>query len=172
LIRRKSQAGFINGLSLNGRLALMKALVLMLVLSNQTWAGNICHCNPQTGAQHASCHEAQQSTSMESEERGGTKTHSWHQRAWKEMPAIADKDKTVAGECSARLPHGHMTCCHANSRLEIAVINVSPPGQMPLINALALTNLGIRTNPTPAPVTIRPMHSTRPIYLADSCLLI
>lgn len=172
MIRQAPQARFINGFSRNAWQALMKTLVLLLVFSHQAWAGNICHCDPQIGAQHAGCHEEQRSTAMASVQQEDLMTYSSHHCAEEEKPVIADKEKAVAGKHFNQLPQSVITCCQASSQVEAEAVSAAPPSQAPLINVLPPTNVGAQTNLTPAPFTIHPLHPTRPLYLSFSCLLI
>ncbi len=168
------QAGNNAGLSRNAWQVLSRAMVLLLLLTHQSWAGSVCLCSPQVTSQSAGCQATQHSISTSKPEEHSESFSSSHCAKEEDgaVASLSEQETAITDSRSSQPTEQVVSCCRAPALHEAEAAYVSSPNQAPAINILPSIYLSNQTNQAPAAFTIHHRHHTRPLYLAFSCLLI
>jgi hypothetical protein len=141
--------------------ALVRGFVLLLLFTNQFWAGIICGCNLPDGSGHACCRRAQHDNPPV--DREGLHTQSSHCASPKAMVFGAQFDYS---------PQGVKVCCRPVQEDGTQAVIMSSTEQLPANNHLPAVHIDAHTIIAPASVYTHPQRRNRPLYLAFSCWLI
>ncbi len=143
--------------------ALRWALVLLLLLTQQSWSGIACLCKPRSESQSASQHACSQAapTSVAETHQGGD-THS-------SCLGAGATSQDIELNTS---PQGAHVCCQTTQPAEAQGAVVSAPNPVLVENTLPSLNIGAAVVTTPVYFGVHRPPRRRPLYLAFSCLLI
>jgi hypothetical protein len=182
LIKQVAQTGIIKAFRQRRWRKLMSVLVLLLLFTNQTWAGGLCFCEsegkapnsdchtmlpldkPKAEAPHSGCHTAHvpgQTTATPLEVATPPLTHH-----------CSDAESSLADAQPGQLTHSTMICCHLQPDAEAQAVPVTAQNQVLIVAILPFIHFGARPNSAPLSHTFHHPHQKRPLYLSYSCLLI
>lgn len=161
---------------------LMPVFVLLLLFTNQTWAGGLCLCEPEGKASHSGCHTTQSPAQPKTEAPlSGCHTAHLPGQTTPAMPEVATPQSThhcseaeplVADAQPGRLAHSTMICCHLQPDAEAQATPVTAQNQGLIVSTLPSIQFGTQSDSAPLPDNFHHPHQKRPLYLSYSCLLI
>ena len=162
---------------------LMPVFVLLLLFTNQTWAGGLCLCEPEGKASHSGCHTTQSPAQPKTEAPlSGCHTAHLPGQTTPAMPEVATPQSThhcseteslVADAQLGKLANSTMICCHLQPDAEAQGIPITAHNQQgPILATLPIIHWGTQPNSAPLPDNFHHPHQKRPLYLSYSCLLI
>jgi len=169
LTRQVTKAGFA---SLTSRVAWRRrahGIAIGVLLTHQAWAGIICHCQHENGAQqdsqiaHACCVSAHHSDSATTEQAGET-AHLSTSCSEEGVPGTDDQ--------LGALPQGALVCCRASPRAEAQGITIPSQDSESIVTTQQFVSFDALAVSVPTYQNSHQPHRTRPLYLSFSCFLI
>lgn len=162
MARQKAQIGttFIRATSR----ALTRGIVLLLLLTHQSWAGVFCKCTHQDKSQHTCCSAARRNETAAQMRQEGLVAHA--------PPHCASEEATTPDSQFKNLLQSAMKCCSAAPQSDAQGVAVPLPNPPIVKNTLPLVFINGQTPTEPAFFNVHPQRHKRPIYLSLSCLLI
>jgi len=165
-----TKAGFA---SLTSRVAwrrLAHGVAIVFFLTHQAWAGVICHCQHENGAQqglqiaHAFCLSAHHPGSASSTQQAGETSHLSASCSEEGAPGTDDQ--------LGALPQSAMVCCHPAPQAEVQGITIPLQDPESIVTTQQFVSLDALAVSVPTYQNSDQPHYTRPLYLSLSCLLI
>jgi hypothetical protein len=159
--------------SLTSRVAwrkLAQGIAILFLFTHQAWAGIVCHCQHENGAQmsHACCRAEHHSGSAVNIEQVGETSHSPVSCSEAGAPGI--ESQSSINQFGA-LSQSAMICCHDALQAEQnATISLKEPA--PVIGTQPLVSPGSQAGTVFIHYNFHQLYRTRPLYLSFSCLLI
>lgn len=182
MINQAAQTGIIRVFRQRRWRKLMPVLVLLLLFTNQTWAGGLCLCEPEGKASHSGCHTTQSPDQPKAEAPlSGCHTAHLPGQTTPAMPEVATPQSThrcseaeplVADAQPGRLAHSTMICCHLQPDAEAQTTPVMAQNQWLILAILPSVHFAAHPDSVLLPKNFHHPHQKRPLYLSYSCLLI
>ncbi|MGH9835182.1 MAG: hypothetical protein ACREBD_15960 [Blastocatellia bacterium] len=143
---------------------LMRASVLLLLFTHQSWAGVFCDCTHQDESQHVCCHTAQHNhIAAEMHQEGLEAEASSH---------CESEEATTPDSQFENSQQSATICCYAAPQTDLQGVALTSPNPQTAEESFPLVHINARTIPATAYFNIHPQHHNRPLYLAFSCWLI
>lgn len=144
--------------------SLMQGVVLLLLFTQQLWAGIICNYSHQNESRHACWRQPQHDNPAVETHQAGSEALS--------LPHCASGETPAPGATLGSSPQGANVCCHSAPPVEMQAVEVSSTKQAPVENTLPRIQIGAEKTVAPAFVHVHPQRHKRPLYSAFSCWLI
>lgn len=166
-----AKAGFSLDISQIDWRRLVQVIALLFLLTQQAWAGLLCHCQHEDEGQmsHACCLTAHHCASAEAAECAGEPAHA--ESSCADETESADQILSADNSCTAPQPAMANCCCDAAPQTEPQAIT-SVRESVPVDSHQSFVSIEWQIASATMYYNPHPPNRTRPLYLSFRCFLI